>query len=125
MAPVDTSRARLLHRVEDFDTWLAEHGAKESDFVAAIYKKPTGKQTVTFEELLDVALCHGWVDVKTKRIDDETYAIQFVPRRVGSNWSRTNRDRARRLVREGRMRPTGAALLPDDLDTEVGDSPGT
>ncbi len=125
MALLDTSRARVLHQAEDFDTWLGEHGATESDFVAAIYKKPTGKQTVTFEELLDVALCHGWVDVKTKRIDDEIYAIQFVPRRVGGNWSPTNRERVRRLVREGRMRPAGAQLLPDDLDTEAGDSPGT
>lgn len=116
MATLDTGRAVLLHSAGEFDAWLAAHRSTKADFVAAIFKKTTGKQTISFEELLDVALCHGWIDVMTKRIDDETYAIRFVPRRHGSNWSRTNRDRVRRLVRDGRMQPAGAALLPPDLD---------
>ena len=95
--------------------WLAAHGTDERDRVLAIYKKASGRQTVTFDELLDVALCHGWVDTQTKGIDDERYAIRFVPRRPGSNWSATNREKVRRLLAEGRMTPAGRAVLPDDL----------
>jgi uncharacterized protein YdeI (YjbR/CyaY-like superfamily) len=65
--------------------------------------------------LQEVALCHGWVDTQTKRIDDERYAIRFVPRRPRSNWSPTNREMARRMLAEGRVTEAGAAVLPSDL----------
>jgi len=56
------------------------------------------------------------VDTQTKGIDDQRYAIRFVPRRPGSNWSATNRERVLRLRREGRMTPAGEATLPPDLE---------
>ncbi len=115
MSPLDVSQAALVASGEEFDRWLREHGGSERERIVAIYKKASGRQTVTFQELLDVALCHGWVDTQTKGIDDERYAIRFVPRRAGSNWSATNRERVRRLLAEGRMAPAGEALLPPDL----------
>jgi uncharacterized protein YdeI (YjbR/CyaY-like superfamily) len=60
-------------------------------------------------------MCHGWVDTQTKHIDDERYAIRFVPRRQRSTWSPKNRAMARRLIDEGRMTEAGAATLPPDL----------
>ncbi len=109
------SQATPCSSAGEFDRWLAEHGATERERVVAIYKKASGRQTVTFDELLDVALCHGWVDTQTKRVDDQRYAIRFVARRPGSNWSPSNRERVRRLQREGRMTPAGQAVLPADL----------
>jgi len=100
----------------DFDRWLAANGAIEREVIVAIYKLSSGRQTVTLPDLQEVALCHGWVDTQTKRIDDERYAIRFVIRRLGSNWSQTNRDLARRLLLEGRILPAGRATLPPDLD---------
>jgi uncharacterized protein YdeI (YjbR/CyaY-like superfamily) len=70
---------------------------------------------VGFDALLETALCHGWVDTQTKRIDDERYAIRFVPRRAGSNWSALNRQLALRLLAEGRVTAAGIAVLPGDL----------
>jgi uncharacterized protein YdeI (YjbR/CyaY-like superfamily) len=115
MSPMDVSQAVPVSSVGEFGDWLADHGATERERVVAIYKKASGRQTVTFDELLDVALCHGWVDTQTKGIDEERYAIRFVPRRPGSNWSATNREKVRRLLAEGRMTPAGRAVLPDDL----------
>ncbi len=112
---MDVSQAVPVASAEELDRWLAEHGADEPERIVAIYKKASGRQTVTFDELLDVALCHGWVDTQTKGIDDLRYAIRFVPRRPGSNWSATNREKVRRLLAEGRMTPAGRAALPDDL----------
>lgn len=99
----------------EFDRWLKKHGSSKPEVVVAIYKKASGKQTVTFEALLETALCHGWVDTQTKGIDEDRYAIRFVPRRPGSNWSDTNRRIARRLLEEGRMTAAGMATLPADL----------
>jgi uncharacterized protein YdeI (YjbR/CyaY-like superfamily) len=115
MSPLDVAQAALVSSVDEFDRWLRDNGASEPERIVAIYKKGSGKQTVTLDELLETALCHGWVDTQTKRIDDQRYAIRFVPRRAGSNWSATNRERVRRLQREGRMTPAGEAMLPVDL----------
>ena len=115
MSPLDVSRATPVSSASQFDRWLRDHGATERELIVAIFKKASGRQTVTFNELLETALCHGWVDMQTKSIGDERYAIRFVPRRPGSNWSPTNREIARRLLREERMTPAGLTVLPADL----------
>jgi uncharacterized protein YdeI (YjbR/CyaY-like superfamily) len=115
MSPLDVSRATPFSSATQFDRWLRDYGATERELIVAIFKKASGRQTVTFDELLETALCHGWVDTQTKSIDNERYAIRFVPRRPGSNWSPTNREIARRLLRDKRMAPAGVAALPADL----------
>ena len=115
MSPLDVSRATPLSAASQFDQWLRDRGTTERELIVAIFKKASGKQTVTFDELLETALCHGWVDTQTKSIDDERYGIRFVPRRPGSNWSPTNREIARRLLREERITPAGVTALPADL----------
>ncbi len=115
MSPLDVSGATPFSMASELDRWLRDHGATERELIVAIFKKASGRQTVTFDELLETALCHGWIDTQTKSIDDERYAIRFVPRRPGSNWSPTNREIACRLLREKRMAPAGIGALPADL----------
>ena len=115
MSPLDTSNAIPVVAIAEFDAWLRRHAATERGVLVAIYKKASGRQTVRFDDLLETALIHGWVDTQTKSIDDERYAIRFVPRRPGSNWSAHNREAARQLLAAGRMMPAGIASLPDDL----------
>jgi uncharacterized protein YdeI (YjbR/CyaY-like superfamily) len=115
VSPLDVSRATPFSTAREFDRWLQDHGVTERELMVAIFKKASGKQTVSFDELLETALCHGWVDTQTKSIDDERYAIRFVPRRPGSKWSPTNREITRRLLREDRMTTAGIAMLPADL----------
>jgi uncharacterized protein YdeI (YjbR/CyaY-like superfamily) len=114
VSPLDVSRAASFSTASELDRLLRDYGATERELIVAIFKKASGKQPVTFDELLETALCHGWVDTQTKGIDDERYAIRFVPRRPKSNWSATNREIARRLLREDRM-TSGTAALPADL----------
>ena len=115
MSPLDVSRAAPFSSASQFDLWLRDHGATERELIVAIFKKASGRQTVTFDELLETAICHGWIDTQTKGIDDERYAIRFVPRRPGSNWSPTNREIASRLLHEKRMTAAGIGALPADL----------
>jgi uncharacterized protein YdeI (YjbR/CyaY-like superfamily) len=100
---------------DQFGDWLDENGATARQVWTVIFKKASGKQTVGFDQLLETALCHGWVDVQTKGVDAERYAIRFVPRRPGSTWSATNRQLVRRLIADGRMTAAGEAVLPPDL----------
>ena len=112
---MDISGAIQIDDVADFDRWLAEHGQSDKIVIVSIYKKSSGKQTVTLNDLQEVALCHGWVDTLGQRVDEERWALKFVPRKPKSNWSATNREMARRLLAEGRVLDTGKALLPADL----------
>ena len=113
---MDTSASIPISTADEFDTWLSEHGARMEEVVVAIYKKSSGRQTVTLDDLQATAICHGWIDNLGQRIDDERWAIRFTPRRPGSNWSDKNRGVVRSLIDDGRMTPAGMAVLPDDLN---------
>ena len=115
MSPIDISRAIPINTAAALDRWLERHGGSDPEVVVAIHKASSRKHTVKLLELQEVALCHGWVDTQTKRIDDERYAIRFVPRRPGSTWGTKNRAMARRLLDQGRVRASGIATLPPDL----------
>ena len=93
---------------QDFANWLATHGATAREIWPVIYKKASGKQTVTYAQLVEIAICYGWIDVMEKSIDSERYALRFMPRRPKSHWTEANRAIARRLLDAGRMTEAGA-----------------
>lgn len=72
-----------------------------------IYKKDSGKPTVTHAQALDVALCWGWIDGLRKSFDAESFIQRFSPRKAGSLWSQINRDHVARLAKSGRIQPSG------------------
>ena len=72
-------------------------------------KKSSARVGMTWSEALDVALCHGWIDGQSQRVDDDFLLTAFQPRRRASPWSQVNRDHVARLVAEGRMLPAGQA----------------
>ena len=74
-------------------------------------KKSSSAPGMTWSEALDVALCYGWIDGQTSRLDDD-YTLQgFSPRRKNSPWSQINREHGARLIIEGRMQPAGLAEI--------------
>ena len=99
---------------EGFAEWLAANGEHKEIWVV-IYNKSSGKQTVTYQKFVDVALCYGWIDGISKGIDAEKHAQRFSPRRKKSNWTETNKAISRRLIAEGRMTAAGQAALPEDM----------
>jgi uncharacterized protein YdeI (YjbR/CyaY-like superfamily) len=105
----------MFMTADEFDAWLDAHGRSEREVVIGMFKAGSGRRTVTLEALQETALCYGWVDTQNKRIDEERYAIRFVPRRAGSSWGSKNRRLARRMLEQRRMKPSGLAALPDDL----------
>ena len=115
---MDVSTAIRIDHAAHLDDWLAAPAARE--VIVAILKVSTGRATVRLLELQEVALCHGWVDTQTQRIDDEWYAIRFVPRSPRSTWGPKNRAMAARLLEAGRITDAGLATLPADLATSGG-----
>jgi uncharacterized protein YdeI (YjbR/CyaY-like superfamily) len=90
--------------------WLRRHHGQQSGVWLVLAKKGTTSPTVlTYDQALEEALCHGWIDGQAKRRDDDSYRQRFTPRRARSNWSPRNVARVARLDSEGRMHPAGLA----------------
>ena len=89
--------------------WLDENHATEREAWFGYYRKAIGKTSVTYAEAVDQALCFGWIDGITYRIDDEVTANRFTPRRTGSYWSAVNIAKVERLKAAGLMAPAGLA----------------
>lgn len=71
------------------------------------------KVRLTYLEAVEEALCFGWVDGIGKSLDGTHTAQRFTPRKRRSHWTELNKERARRLIAEGRMTDAGARILPD------------
>ena len=92
---------------EGLRVWLEEHHATATELWMGMYKKSSGRPSITWPEAVDEALCFGWIDGVRQRIDDESYMNRFTPRRPNSDWSAVNVRRVQELTRQRRMRPAG------------------
>ena len=91
--------------------WLQDHYATESEIWLIFYKKHTGVANVPYGEAVEEALCFGWIDSLVRRLDEDRYAQKFTPRRSGSVWSESNKERVERMIAQGRMTEPGQALV--------------
>ncbi len=99
----------------DFRDWLAANHNTKKEIWLVLYKKNSGKTSITYADAIEEALCFGWIDSLAKSLDAERRVQRFSPRRKGGNWTELNRTKARRLIEEGRMSEAGRAALPDDF----------
>src|SRR6478609_5392063 len=88
--------------------WLGENHADPAGVWLVLAKKGTEEPTsLTYDQALEEALCHGWIDGQARRRDEGTYRQRFTPRRRRSMWSQRNVGIVERLTAEGRMHPQG------------------
>ncbi len=96
-------------------TWLGKNHDKEKEIWLVFYKKASGKLSIPYNDAVEEALCFGWIDSIEKSLDAERFAGRFSPRRPKSNWSPSNRARAKHLIEQGLMTTSGRKALPRDL----------
>jgi uncharacterized protein YdeI (YjbR/CyaY-like superfamily) len=101
------SRVEIFADAAAFRAWLVEHHASAREVWVGYYKKGVPKTAISYPEAVEEALCFGWIDGITRRIDDEVYANRFTPRRRTSSWSAINIAKVAELTRAGRMHPAG------------------
>ena len=92
---------------DDLRAWLEKHHATASELWVGMYKKASGRRSLTWSQLVDEALCFGWIDGKMQRIDEHRYRQRITPRRPNSNWSAVNIAKVTELRAQGRMTPAG------------------
>src|SRR5206468_9070289 len=100
----------ILRDAAAWRSWLAEHHAEPDGVWLVLAKKGTVEPTsLTYDDALEEALCHGWIDGQVRRRDETTYKQRFTPRRARSPWSARNVGIVTGLVATGRMHPAGVA----------------
>jgi len=93
-------------------SWLALRHGEEPGVWLVLAKKGTSEPTsLSYDQALEEALCHGWIDGQVRRRDAATYRQRFTPRRPRSAWSERNVGIAERLLAAGRMHRAGLAAV--------------
>lgn len=107
MSPLTSDDVRIFPTAAAFRTWLDGNHDTATELWVGYYKKGVPRTSMTYAESVEEALCFGWIDGLTRRIDDEVYTIRFTPRRKTSNWSAINIAKVAELTAAGRMHPAG------------------
>ena len=100
---------------EEFRAWLEENHRLKKEIWLIQYKKVTRKPSIPYVEAVEEAICYGWIDGFEKGMDGDRYATRFTRRRPKSNWTETNKERAQRMIAEGKMTESGRMTLPSEV----------
>lgn len=97
----------MFKNKSEFSGWLEFSHSKSNGVWIRLAKKNSGISSVSYLDAVEVALCYGWIDGHVKKFDEYTYMQKFTPRRAKSVWSKINKTKALRLIKEGKMKPSG------------------
>jgi len=92
---------------KDWRKWLAKNHQKQKEVWLVYYRKNSGKPRILYDDAVLEALCYGWIDSTAKKIDTESFAQRFSPRRKSSILSQMNKERIRELIKEKKMTRAG------------------
>jgi len=103
----------LIHpkTIAEWRGWLSEHHDDTDGVWLARWKRASGKVPLDYALIVEEALCFGWIDAVTNTLDDGRQAQLLTPRRRGSGWSPSNKERVERLIADGRMTPAGRRVI--------------
>lgn len=87
--------------------WLQKNHAAKQNVWLILYRKDAGKPTVTYDEVVEEALCFGWIDSKPNKRDDESYFLFVSTRKSKSPWSALNKKRVEKLQQQNKMEDAG------------------
>jgi uncharacterized protein YdeI (YjbR/CyaY-like superfamily) len=123
--------------------WLVDH-YRQVDPIWLVTAKKSNGGYIPYAEIVEEALCFGWVDSLPRGLDAIYTMLLLSPRKAGSAWSKPNRERVARLIASGSMHTAGLAkvdaakldgswdflkiaesgAVPSDLATALATNPG-
>ena len=87
--------------------WLTAHHEGARGVWVATWRKPSGRDRVPYVDLVEEAICFGWIDSTVNVLDDERGLQLMTPRKARSGWTRLNRNRFAAMEAAGRMTDAG------------------
>lgn len=104
---------------KDWRKWLRQHYRTEKEIWLIYYKKETGKPRIEYNQAVEEALCFGWIDSTHKTMDESRTAQRFSPRKPGSPYSAANKERLRKLLKQGKVIKSIREKLGDLADEKL------
>jgi uncharacterized protein YdeI (YjbR/CyaY-like superfamily) len=104
----------------DWRDWLEKYYRSEKEIWIIYYKKGAKKSRIPYNVAVEEALCFGWIDSIVKKFGEERNVQRFSPRKANSNISQTNKERIKRLIKQGKVIPEVLESLSEvDLEKFV------
>jgi len=98
---------------DEWRKWLTQNHDANDGVWLIYYKKHTGKESVSYNDAVEEALCFGWIDSVIKSIDNERYKQKYTPRRKNSIWSKLNKSRVEKMMEQGLMTEYGLKKIDE------------
>lgn len=110
---MDTNGALHFESRVAWRRWLEKNSGDAQEVWLIHYKKHSGKISIGHADAVEEALCFGWIDGKMKSVDEEMFILRYSPRRTRSIWSKINKERAEKMVTQGRMTTAGLIKIEE------------
>jgi uncharacterized protein YdeI (YjbR/CyaY-like superfamily) len=91
--------------------WLIKNHTRPTGLWLITYKLASGKARIAYSDIVDELLCFGWIDSKPNSLDEERSKLWIAPRKSTSGWSKINKAKVERLIKEGKMHAAGMAKM--------------
>jgi mutator protein MutT len=119
--PAKIKSLNFSSRIE-WRAWLAKNHRSDREIWLVYDKRLFQSRSISYRDFLrdvvEEAICYGWIDSRVKRIGQTKLGVRFTPRRSRDNWSKYNRMRALKLLRNGKMTKAGTEVLPQEWPTK-------
>ena len=89
------------------------HVGRAAGVWVVTYKKRSGGPYASYDDVVEEALCFGWIDSVRRSLDADRSQLLVTPRKRGSRWFKANKQRIQRLTAAGRLAPAGLAAVTD------------
>ncbi len=103
---MDIGKTLYVGNSKEWHDWLEANFDTEKEIWLIYPSRGSGKTRIPYNDAVEEALSFGWIDSTVKRVDEHSTAQRFSPRKPGSGYSQSNRERLARLVEEGRVHPS-------------------
>lgn len=141
----DHERVVVRSRAE-WRAWLSEHHTQTESIWLVTYKKSARPELhVPWTDVVQEAICFGWIDSQASKLDEERRMVRLSPRKRGSAWSAINKAHVAELSEQGLITDAGwekieaakqdgsweflddveAGIIPEDLATAFESVPGS
>ena len=98
---------------KEWRKWLEENHSFEKEAWVIIHKKESGKTGLKYQEAVEEALCFGWIDSKMQSLDASRFRQRFSPRKKNSIWSKSNKEKAEKMIQKGKMAQAGFETIKE------------
>lgn len=110
-----------VHTAKEFRSWLKKNHKKENKVAVILHKRHTGKTAPSHREMIEEAICFGWIDTTINRVDHDTFIRNFTKRNGNSRWSDNTISYAKKLLKDGKMSEEGIKFFKEGLSRPTHD----